>query len=126
MDNSYSDPLTITYDVPSASFPSGGTVDIKGQPGYKGRLRNILLKDVSVAFNAVTTSAKVRIGTTAVAAKHHELDCGTTGIGSVVSEAPDNNTEIAADEIVRVTRVANTGGSPAGTAAVQFTIDWYK
>lgn len=130
--NTYSNPLSITYDLGQHDFGAGGdTHDIKGPPGAKGRLRNVLLKKVSEAFTATTTPAYINVGTTADADKHASISCATTAIDAVLSkdpaaEDPDTyNTEIAADEIVRTTFVAPTGGTPAGIGEVQLTIDWY-
>jgi hypothetical protein len=82
---SFSEPLYITYSFPAVTFVGGGTVDIKGPPGMRGRVQNALLNQVSVAFTNTTTSGKLRVGDTVTAAKHLDLDLGTTAIGAVAS-----------------------------------------
>lgn len=131
--NTYSNPLSITYDFGQHDFGAGSdTHDIKGPPGMKGRVRNVLLKKVTEAFTATTTPAYIRVGTTADADKYVEVSCATTAIDGVVSAAPNPatylpaNTEIEADSIVRTSFIAPTGGTPAGIGEVQITIDWYE
>jgi hypothetical protein len=130
--NTYSNPLTQCYDFEPHDFGAGGdTHDIKGPPGMKGRLRSVLLFQVTEAFTATTTPAFIRVGTAADADKFIEVSCATTAIDAVVSASPDPavyapaDTEIAADTAVRVTFVAPTGGTPAGIGKVQACIDWY-
>lgn len=126
----YSNPLILSYQFGNFDFGAGGdTHDIKGPPGFKGRLQTVGLMKVTEAFTATTTPAYIRVGTTADADKHIEQSLGTTAIDGTLTAVPDPatyNTEIAADEIVRVTFVAPTGGTPAGIGEAHMSIAWYK
>lgn len=128
---SYSNPDRRCYNYGSIDFGAGGeVVSITGPKGKRGRLIDIHVS-ATETFNAVTTSAKVSVGTAADPDAYAELDVGTLAdTDSISAEDGVSDTDaiiaedIPADTQVEVTMVAPTGGTPAGMGHVQIVIDW--
>lgn len=126
---SYSNPLQHTYTFPAVDFGAGNSEkSFQGPKGKKGRVREIGFA-VTEAFNAVTTSAKTRLGTDADNDLYAEVDMGTTAVKGGINMTGQANADkgqlITADSIVEVNFVAPTGGTPTGIADVFVTVDWF-
>lgn len=132
---SYDNPTTITHSWAAHDFGAGAaTNEIRGPAGKRGRVKDILLTDVTETFTATTTSGNVQVGTVADPDAYAGLDCLTTAAGAVVSAGAIDpatatnfigDTTISADSLVQVKFNAPTGGTPAGIASVQVIIDWF-
>jgi len=132
---SYDNPTTVTYSWAAHDFGAGGaTNEVRGPSGKRGRVKDVLLTDVTETFTADTTSGYVQVGTAADADAYASLDAlvtaaaATASAGAVTTATATNflgDTTISADTLVQVKFVAPTGGTPAGIASVQVVIDWF-
>lgn len=148
----YDQPQTETYIQASSAF--GATTESQryiGPPGKKGYVRDI---DVDPTANMVgtTTVPEITVGASQGASEYARFRLGTTAILGYTSAAgprratqvsnrkktfddfaghvklsQDNvpATVIPADTAFFISRVAGTGGVPAGTGTSRVTIDWY-
>lgn len=115
---------TITFD--SVNFATGSTSAVKGPSGLVGYVREISVIP-TVTFTATTTAARVRVGTSGANA---DVNLGTTAAGTAFAASKDSPGSIkavalAADSQIPIAFVAPTGGTPAGTAKVSITIEWF-
>lgn len=145
----YTEPKRVTYTRSVAV--TNTTWAIQPPPGTSaGRVMDIQAS-VTTTYNAVTTSAKVQIGVANNLAVGGVLDLLTTAAGSAVGwfsqfrkgtnpliplldltgtsnpATISSNYPPAIEALgpVLITFVANTGGTPAGAAVVEVTIDWF-
>lgn len=145
----YTDPIRVTYTRSVAV--TNTTWAIQPPPGKtQGRVSSIQAS-VSTTYNAVTTSAYVAVGVTNNLTVAGKLDFLTTAAGAAVGlniqynkgtnplipvidltgtanpAAISSNYPAAIEALgpVLITFVANTGGTPAGAAVVDVTIDWF-
>lgn len=126
---SYSNPDRRHYSFPSVDFSTSTSQKIKGPKGKTGRL---IATHVSgtVLFTAVSTSGRVDVGNSTTAAAYQSLTLGTLAAAAAIASddgaATVTNTllELPADTDVKVSFIAPTGGSPAGTGTTTVTIDW--
>lgn len=124
----YDNPQTVTYSFGEHDFGAAGdALAIKGLPGKKGKIRDIGVA-VTETFNAVTTSAFIRLGTAADPDAYAELALGTAADTNYFNVLDDTDAIIAADvpasTQIEVAFVAPTGGTPAGKGYVNIVIDW--
>ena len=143
---SYADPKTITYTRSAAVTDATWAIT----PPYgcsRARIVDIQAS-VTTTYNAVTTSATVGVGVAGNTSVMGELDFATTAAGSTVGLKDSwvrlsNPTYATVDltgasntitgtpavpEVlgpVLITFTANTGGTPAGAAVVDVTLDWF-
>lgn len=128
---SYSDPDRRNYGFGIHDFGAASeSLSIKGPKGKAGRLIAIHAS-ATETFNAVSTSARIDVGTAADTDAYASFVLGTladTDSASTDDGVTDTDAiisaEIPADTQVEVTFVAPTGGTPAGMAAVNIIIDW--
>lgn len=141
----YQNPTTVTYTRSVAVTTT--TWAIAPPTGCtKARVKGISAS-VTTTYNAVTTPAYVRVGVANNIAVAAELNLSTTAAGAsigwsarkgtnplvpVIDLTGANNTAITTyPEVaeflgpVLITFTANTGGTPAGAAVVEVTIDWF-
>lgn len=131
----YDNPFLVSYNFGSIVFTAATSWALKPPPGVsRGKIIDIQVQ-ASVVFNAVTTPAYVRIGKAGTAAFYGELNLGTTaanaatGIRDMASYAAAvfRDIDLVQDGVtdVKVTTVANTGGSPTGTGVLNIAIAWW-
>jgi hypothetical protein len=123
----------MAYSNPRQIFTSFGEEDIadaaralsfKGPAGKKGRLMSVSLS-ATETFNAVSTSAKLQIGTAADTDAYAEITLGTlAATDSVFYDYSAQSIDLPADTQVEVTEVANTGGTPAGKCFITIGTEW--
>ncbi len=126
---SYSNGLTMTYNLGLHDFGAGGdALAIKAPAGYgNGRINDIGVA-VTETFTADTTGAFVRLGTTGDADAYAELALGTAADTDYFNTQDDTDAIIDADVTntqIEVALVAPTGGTPAGIGHVHVTITWF-
>ena len=128
---SYSDPDRRVYSFGIHDFGAASeSLSIKGPRGKTGTLVAIHAS-ATETFTAVTTPARIDIGTGAdtdayasfVLGTLADTDSASTDDGVTDTDAIINRS-IPANTQVEVTFVAPTGGTPAGMAAVSVIIDW--
>jgi len=143
---SYAEPKTITYTRSVAVTNTTWAVT----PPYgatKARIVDIQAS-VTTTYNAVTTAATIGVGVAGNTDKTGLLSLGTTAAGSTVglkdSWVRGTNPVYATLDLtgtsntisgtptvpevlgpVLITFTANTGGTPAGAAVAEVTIDWF-
>lgn len=128
---SYADPVSKAYSFPAIAFGTGSSQTIRGPKGKTGIVRDIHVS-ATVLFTAVTTSGRVDVGNSTTAAAAGSLTLGTLAAGGSrsVLDGQDATSALVsgyicpADTDVKVSFVAPTGGSPAGTGTVTVFIDW--
>lgn len=126
---SYSNPTTVTYSYGLFDFGSGGEVQaFYGPAGMTGKLREVLCQ-ATETFNAVTTEATIKVGSSDGGAQYANCGLGTTA-DKTCYRMSDNSgdlvlADIPADTLTYVAFAAPTGGTPAGMGHVQIIIDWY-
>jgi hypothetical protein len=147
----YDEPIREVYVQPSSAF--GATTEstqFMGPKGKKGLVRDI---DVYLTATCVgtTTVPEICVGTSQGNAAYGRFRLGTTAIAGYAATAPfratvvggnttqDDSTSyedyaghvmlgtayIPADTAFFISRVAGTGGSPAGTGSSRVIIDWF-
>lgn len=122
--------VDITYLFQAVDFGGGDSTEvIAGPAGKRGRVKAVSVFNVTEAFNAVTTPARVDIGDGTDADEFGlSGSLGTTGVGEAISpEITDgDDVVVPADQDVTLTFVAPTGGGPnTGIADVAVTIRWF-
>lgn len=152
---SYDIPEKRVYEIPSAAFgATTAALAFQGPSGKTGYVRNIEVEITATMVGTTTvpevdvgtasgdfTYARFRLGTTATAG--YAASASPLNAGYLVSTAPGNTggvpralndyTGHIALETVRlpkdtpffITGTAGTGGSPAGTARIEVSIDWF-
>ena len=119
----------ITYNLGLHDFAAAAdALAIKGPPGKTGRLVDIGVA-VTEVFNAVTTPAFVRLGTSGDADAYAELNMGAAADTDYWNTQDDTDAIIAetlpADTQIEVALVQNTGGTPTGIGHVHISVLWY-
>jgi hypothetical protein len=122
---SYADANRMSYSFGVEDIADAArALSVRGPAGKKGRLISLSVS-ATETFNAVTTAAKIQIGTAADTDAYAEASLGTlAATDSVYFDYSDELIEIPADTQVEITEVANTGGTPAGMAYFTVVIDW--
>lgn len=126
---SYSKPNRRTYSFSAIDFATSSSRFVIGPKGKAGRLIEIHAS-VTTTFTATTTAGRIDVGNSTSATAYQQLTMGTTAAGVAISTNDGTSTvtttllEIPADTQVKITSTAPTGGSPAGIATFQVTIDW--
>jgi hypothetical protein len=121
--------FSVNYYFSAVDFGAGDSTQVFTTPaGFRGSVKAVSVYNVTEAFTADTTPARLDIGD-GVDADEFALTAslGTTAIGASVTPAiTDGDTPvITAADIVTVTFVAPTGGTPAGIADVVLTVSYY-
>lgn len=148
----YDDPIREVYYVASAAF--GATTDntkLIGPKGRKGWVRDIIVVLTADAVGTTTVPeiavgtgsgdasyARFRLGTSATAgvtaanSPHRAGQVGGNTLmdGSPVYEDFTGHVKMAtaaipADTAFTISRVAGTGGAPAGTGTTYVVVDWF-
>lgn len=132
----YDKPNRQRYGFGQVNAASGSTYRLKGPRGKAGRVHDVGFDDVTIGFTAVTTDAKVSVGTAgspalfagplsmgAIAAPSGGKSIRTSAQSAADRDAAIPN-KIPADTEVVVTVTAPTGGTPAGTGRLFVIIDW--
>jgi 3D (Asp-Asp-Asp) domain-containing protein len=126
---SYSNPNRRTYSFSAIDFGTSGSRFIIGPKGKTGHLVEIHAS-VTTTFTATTTAGRIDIGNSTSATAYQQLSMGTTAAGVAISTNDGVSTvtttllDIPADTQVKISSTAPTGGTPAGVATFQVTIDW--
>lgn len=128
---SYSNPNRRTYTFPGIAFGTSGAQTLDNPKGKAGRIVSVQVV-ATVLFTAVTTPGRVDLGNSTTANAYGSLSLGTLAAAASLSSegtigyASYTNTtrDIAADVPLKVSFIAPTGGSPAGTGTVILTVDW--
>jgi hypothetical protein len=124
------EPHTITYVFAAVDFGDVTDVNtaIKAPAGFSnGRLIDVAVA-VAEIFNAPTTAAFVRIGTSGDADAYAELNMGTAAATDYWNTQDDPDAIINEDvptSQLEVAFIANTGSLPTGIGDVHITIDWF-
>jgi hypothetical protein len=125
---SYSNPNRRCYSFGELDVADAAeTLSIKGPAGKAGRLVGVAFS-ATETFNAVTTSAKIQVGTAADPDAYAQLDLGTLADTDSLDASEQSGAiidpAIPADTQVEITCVANTGGTPAGKGFLHVFVDW--
>jgi hypothetical protein len=128
---SYDNPSTVTFSFGAHDFGAGdGAKSFKLPKGYRGRLIDVGITNITEAFTNTTTAGFVRVGTDADADKYAQLNAGTTGIGDTVNTVDDTDAiidpDLPADTQIEVALVAPTGGTPAGIGEAYVVVEIFK
>lgn len=121
---------SVTYYFSGVDFGAGdSTQSINTPAALRGKIKNVTLYNVTETFTDDTTQARIDIGD-GVDADEFALtaDFGTLAANaSLVPAITDGDTPIIpVGDIVTITFVAPTGGTPAGISDVAITIDYFK
>jgi hypothetical protein len=147
----YDDPIREIYVQPSSAF--GATTESTQYMGPKGKVGRVRDIDVYITATMVgtTTVPEICVGTSAGDPSYARFRLGTTAIAGYAATAPfrasviggntiDDGTPvyedytghvklatavIPADTAFFISRVAGTGGVPAGTGPSRVIIDWF-
>jgi hypothetical protein len=130
----YDNTLPVTYKWTAHDFGAGAaTNEIRGPAGMTGRVKDILLVDVTETFTDTTLTGKIQVGTVADPDAYAQMDCLVTAAAATASAGAATETAtnfilsdtIAADSLVQVKFTSPTGGTPAGIASVIVIIEWF-
>lgn len=129
MNGGYDNGIVIPYVFAAADFGAGSiTRDIQGPAGLRGRPLGVSLA-ATETFNAVTTGARVDVGTAADPDAYLSYAVGTLAAGSGATPIDGNGLtvlgDLPADTEARISLIAPTGGTPAGIADTTVLICWY-
>jgi len=123
-------PFCITYVFPAKDFDADWTEIIESPAGFRGRVRSIMIYDVTETFNSVTTEASILVGISG----DTNAFVTSADLGDLAATASDSPTLtdgvtliIPIGTTIHVTGVAPTGGSPdTGIATIAVTIQYFK
>lgn len=136
---SYSNPVRVTYSFGTIAFTTALTQLVSPPPRTnQARVVDIHVR-VTVTFTNTTTAALVNIGTAATAAKYAQLNMSTTAAGAAwnfttAGGTPYNEAAVIFSDInllrdavsqIQLQVVAPTGGTPAGTGALDIHMAWF-
>jgi hypothetical protein len=147
---SYDQPQREVYSIPSGAFGAGAiATKFIGPKGKVGLVRDISV-EISADMVGTTTVPEIGVGLASSGVDYARFRLGTTAIlgytaastprrasGLVVGNpTPPTLTDFAghvlletarlpADTAFFITGIAGVGGSPAGTARYEVTIDWF-
>jgi hypothetical protein len=152
---SYDTPDRKVYNMPSGAFgATTAATTFQGPPGKVGYVRNIEV-EVSADMVGTTTVPEIDVGNASGDTSYARFRLGTTATagyaaantpfnaGKLVASAPGNTggvpralndyaghiqletARIPADTPFFITGKAGVGGTPAGTARYEVTIDWF-
>ncbi len=123
------DGFTVTYIFPAVDFGAGWTEDIQTPAGYRGKVLNVELYDVTEAFVGTTSIGPVHVGIQGGDADAYAISEEPTTTGVAGTEALSVRDGIigtipAADDVL-VTGLINVGGAITGIATVAVTIKYF-
>ena len=134
---SYDSPMRITYSRNAINFGTSTSRILRGPKGKRGRVVDINVSGTTL-FTAVTTEGRVDVGVagsaaTLIANATMPLSTLAAGAalnasnvsGALVGQPGSAIPYLAADTDFTIGFIAPTGGSPAGVADVDVTIDWF-
>lgn len=126
----YDHPVYATYGYEAHDFGAGGgTKEIVGPAGMRGKIVDIHVTNVTETFTNTTTEAKIQAGVSGDLDKFADFGLGTLASGSAdAATRSDAVTQgvLASDETLLVTFTAPTGGTPGGIADVQVLVAWFN
>jgi hypothetical protein len=123
--------VTTTFAYSGIDFGAGDkAASFQGPKGLTGKLREVILPNVTEVFNSVTTEAQITIGTATDADAYALVNLGDLAATDTFVTSQDDTDGIIVDAIpadtqVEVAFIAPTGGTPTGIADVQIVVDWY-
>lgn len=126
---SYSLPNRRSYSFPNVAFGTSSFQTVTGPKGKAGRIVAINVA-ATVLFTNVTTAGRVDLGNATTANANQSLALGALAASAsissddAVSTFTNTTPVVAADVPLKVSFIAPTGGSPAGTATVTVIMDW--
>lgn len=129
---SYDNPTSLQFKFEAHDFGTGSDVvkELVLPSGKVGRIRDILLTDITENFAGSTSTPGIKIGTTADDDAYvTAIDFGTPSAGDVysakaTSATPFVDSRVTADTEFHVTLVSGVG-TPTGIADVTILIDCY-
>ena len=124
-------PFVVTYTFPAKDFGAAAnwTEVLESPVGFRGKVRDITLYDVTEVFNEPTTPAYVYVGISG------DIDAFVTSasLGALAVDASDSPVLtdgathiIQPNTTIHVTGVGVTGTLPTGIATVAVTIQYFK
>ena len=128
----YDNPQTVTYTYEAHDFGTGSDVvkEIVGPSGKQGRVRDILIGDITEVFAGSTSTPGIKVGSTTDDDSYvTAIDFGALAVGAVysakaTSATPFLDVEMTADTEAHITLVSGVG-TPTGIADVHVIIDWF-
>ena len=124
-------PITVCYPITDVRFTGGAlATSIKGPKGKRGFLVDVAVR-VAETFACDTTTAKVRLGTTADPDRYAELiipdgTAATNFYNSADDRDALKDAELPEETQVEVTFVNSVdSGVAAGKGDVYILVDWY-
>ncbi|MDD5084202.1 MAG: hypothetical protein PHT88_04745 [Candidatus Moranbacteria bacterium] len=132
----YDNPSRMQYTIAANDFGGGAdtTQIVSGPAGKRGRVKHVLIYDVTETFVGTTSGGQVLVGksgdTDAYFVSSAPVLAGSSpAVGASVvlvnQLTPSDATEIPADTPVHITCVKTVGGTVTGIASVDVSIDWY-
>ncbi len=123
----YDNPKVITYSFGEIDVADAPEISaIKGPTGMEGRILDICCS-CTETFNAVSTSAFLRLGTGTDADAYAQMTMGTTADTDAFNTWTRGTTAVLpVDTQIEVAFIANTGGTPAGKGFYNIAIMWYN
>ena len=125
---SYSDPRAYCFSTYHDFGAADELMIFRGPKGKQGTVKEVEAMAIET-FNAVTTEAVIKIGSTSGGAEYVNMGLGTLADGDearMTDVAADLVLEaLPADTDIHLKLQAPTGGTPAGKAHVHIMIEWY-
>lgn len=129
----YDNAMRITYTTGAiTTTAAAATLALRGPKGKRGRLEDVIARCTTTHVLGTTTPTKLQIGITGTLEKFGVFLPGamTAPTAQTLTDDPGASNiaagvEIAEGEVVLLTTVANTGGTPAGVITYDVVIGWY-
>lgn len=126
----YDNAKSLTVLLAQHDFGAGaGAASFKLPKGKRGRIVDIGVTNITEGFTAVTTPAKVHVGTSADADAFATLNVGTPAATDTFNTVDDPDAiisaDLPADTQIEVAYVASTGGTPAGIGQAFLVVEYY-
>ena len=125
---SYSDPRAYCFSTYHDFGAADELMIFRGPKGKQGTVKEVEAMAIET-FNAVTTEAVIKIGSSTGGAEYVNMGLGTLADGDeqrMTDTAADLVLEaLPADTDNHLKLQAPTGGTPAGKAHVHIMIEWY-
>jgi len=132
----YAEPFREILPMGTFDFAAGVVArSFKGPKGLKGRLKDIIVCNVSEIFNEDTSEAFLQVGTSGDPDKYAKAGLGVTATTDTYRLTQDDDLgdpltgifdgDLPADTQIEVLSIQNVGGTETGIADVFIVVDWY-